>query len=240
MGSRPPIKPDGKPMWYGRRRTHKLRPTREKLVDELLPALRIATNVDHQIMMRDLFGQKPQAVHLEIGFGAGEHLSAEALAHPDISFIGCEPFINGVARLLADIAAHDIANIRLFDDDARILLDRLPEACVDKIYLLYPDPWPKTRHHRRRFVSAETLDQLAYIAKDNAEFIFASDHMGYVAWTLAELYRHSDWSWQAEGPSDWRNPPADWTPTRYETKAKKKGIKPAYLTSTRNPRDRDD
>ena len=235
MGARPPIKPDGKPMWYGRRRTHKLRPARERLVEQLLPKLRIMTSqAGPQIDLHDAFGGTSDALHLEIGFGA--HLSAEALAHPNVNFIGCEPFINGVARLLADIAEHQISNIRLFDDDARILLDRMPEASVDRIYLLYPDPWPKARHNRRRFVNSETLDQLAFIAKDGAEFIFASDHMGYVGWTLAEIYRHSKWSWLAQTPSDWRDPPANWSPTRYETKAKKKGIKPAYLTSRRNPR----
>ena len=237
MNSDTPIRPDGKPHWYGRRKTHKLRPRRQGLVDELLPKLRIADpdSVD-PIDLTAAFNNVDADVRLEIGFGAGEHLLGDAAQHPDVNFIGCEPFINGVSALLADLDAQNLTNIRLFDDDARLLLDRLPAASISRIYLLFPDPWPKSRHHRRRFVQRETLDVLARLAKDGSAFVFASDHTGYVAWALAEVLRHPDWTWTARRPNDWRTPPEGWTETRYEAKAKRKGDHPAYLTFQRRPR----
>ncbi len=226
-----------KPMFYGRRRSHKLRPGRQQLISELLPQLRICeSDKSDKIDLAASFGRETSDVRLEIGFGAGEHLSGDAHANPDIDFIGCEPFINGVAALLADVDRLDIKNVRVFDDDARLLLSRLPAACVSKIYILFPDPWPKSRHNRRRFINQETLSSLSRIAKDNAEFIFASDHMGYISWTLVETQRHADWKWTAKGPVDWRAPPKDWVPTRYEAKALRKGDKPAYLTFRRQIR----
>ncbi len=223
----PPTRPDGKPNFYGRRKTHKLRPQRQKLVDELLPALRIDAAKD--ISLSQCFGRVPTDLRLEIGFGAGEHLSGEAAAHPEVQFIGCEPFINGVAALLSDIDAAKLTNIRIFDDDARLLLARLPRGCLSKIYVLFPDPWPKSRHHRRRFVQQDTLGLLAAAAAPDAELIFASDHMGYIAWTLAEVRRHGGWRWTARRPDDWRQPPPGWIATRYERKARRKGDVPAFL-----------
>lgn len=224
-------------MWYGRRRSHKLRAGRQHLVDTLLPELLIADSGSAEpIDLGPDFGVPPRELRLEIGFGAGEHLSAEALANPDIDFIGCEPFINGVAALLADIDRLGLGNIRLFEDDVRLLLGRLPAASVSKIYMLYPDPWPKARHNRRRIFQAETLTALARIACDGAVLQFASDHMGYVAWALGEARQHPDWHWTATGPSDWRQPPDAWVSTRYEAKALRKGDKPVYLAFRRHPR----
>lgn len=232
-----PIRPDGKPHWYGRRKTHKLRPRRQQLVDDLLPKIRIADlHSSNSINIGEAFDNADAEVRLEIGFGAGEHLLGDAVQNPEINFIGCEPFINGVSALLADLDEHDVTNVRLFDDDARLLLDRMPDASISRIYLLFPDPWPKTRHHRRRFVQRETLDAFARLAKDGAEFVFASDHKGYVAWALAQVLPHSDWTWTARRPDDWRNPPEGWVETRYEAKGKRKGDYPAYLTFIRNPR----
>ncbi|WNK00156.1 tRNA (guanine(46)-N(7))-methyltransferase TrmB [Thalassospiraceae bacterium LMO-JJ14] len=234
MPKDPPKDPSGKPMWYGRRRTHKLRPGRQHLVDELLPQLLIAdASSAGPVVFEPGFGPPARELRLEIGFGAGEHLSGEAAANPDIDFIGCEPFINGLAALLADVESMGLGNIRLFDDDVRLLLERLPEASVSRIYILFPDPWPKARHNRRRIFQAETLSALARIARDDTVLLFASDHMDYVAWALGEARRHPDWSWTAQGPEDWRRPPADWVPTRYETKALAKGDKPAYLSFRR-------
>jgi tRNA (guanine-N7-)-methyltransferase len=224
-------------MWYGRRRTHKLRPGRQHLVDTLLPQLLIGNaESDAPVAFEPGFGPPARELRLEIGFGAGEHLSGEAAAHPDIDFIGCEPFINGVAALLADVDRMGLKNIRLFDDDVRLLLQRLPDACVTKIYILFPDPWPKARHNRRRIFQAETLEELARIAADGTELLFASDHMDYVAWALAEARSHGGWQWTAEGPADWRMPPAGWVPTRYEAKARAKGDTPAFLTFRRRTR----
>lgn len=237
MNNDTPIRPDGKPHWYGRRKTHKLRPRRQQLVDDLLPKLRIADS-DHSdpINIGAAFDNAGADVRLEIGFGAGEHLLGDAMHNPDINFIGCEPFINGVSALLADLDEQDVTNVRLFDDDARLLLDRLLDASISRIYLLFPDPWPKLRHHRRRFIQRETLDTLARLAEDGSEFVFASDHKGYVAWTLAQVLPHPDWTWAARRPDDWRNPPEGWVETRYEAKGKRKGDYPAYLTFQRNPR----
>lgn len=223
-----------KPMFYGRRRSHKLRPGRQQLISELLPKIRICALGDtQQINIAEAFGRGGKDVRLEIGFGAGEHLSGDAHANPEIDFIGCEPFINGVATLLSDVERLDLKNVRVFDDDARLLLTRLPDACISKIYILFPDPWPKSRHNRRRFINQETLSSLARVAKDNAEFVFASDHMGYIAWTLIEAQQHAAWNWMAKVPDDWRRQPDDWVPTRYEAKAIRKGDKPAYLTFRR-------
>jgi len=221
-------------MWYGRRRTHKLRPGRQHLVDDLLPKLLIADASDTApVALPPDFGPPDRELRLEIGFGAGEHLSGEATANPGIDYIGCEPFINGMAALLADVERLSLDNVRLFDDDVRLLLGRLPEASISTIYILFPDPWPKARHNRRRIFQADTLDALARIACDGATLLFASDHMDYVAWALAEAGRHADWQWTARTPADWRVPPDGWVPTRYETKAIAKGDKPAYLTFRR-------
>ncbi|MGJ3260381.1 MAG: tRNA (guanine(46)-N(7))-methyltransferase TrmB [Rhodospirillales bacterium] len=224
-------------MWYGRRRTHKLRPGRQHLVDTLLPELLIA---DHDgeapVAFPSGFGPPARELRLEIGFGAGEHLSGEAAANPDVDFIGCEPFINGVAALLADIDRLGLGNIRVFDDDVRLLLQRLPDASVSVIYILFPDPWPKARHNRRRIFQYEMLETLSRIARDGAQLLFASDHMDYVAWALAEARRHPDWAWTARSAADWRAPPEGWIPTRYETKAVRKGDRPAYLSFRRSVR----
>ena len=221
-------------MWYGRRRTHKLRPGRQQLVDTLLPKLLVADRAGNApVAFPPGFGPPARELRLEIGFGAGEHLSGEAAANPDVDFIGCEPFINGVAALLADIDGLGLGNIRIFDDDVRLLLQRLPAASVSVIYILFPDPWPKARHNRRRIFQFETLEALSRIARDDALLLFASDHMDYVAWALAEARRHTDWTWTARTAADWRTPPEDSIPTRYETKAIRKGDMPAYLAFRR-------
>jgi tRNA (guanine-N7-)-methyltransferase len=211
---------DNQPRFYGRRRGKKLRPGRAALVDELLPKLRVPGSAEaaETVDPAELLDPRPKQVWLEIGFGAGEHLAAQAAAHPDFGFIGCEPFVNGVATLLSQIAAQDLSNIRLHDDDARLLLPRIKAASVDRVYLLYSDPWPKTRHWNRRFVQTETLDQLARILRPGGVFRFATDHMGHARWALGLAANHPDFQWTARGPADWRNRWADGYPTRYEEK----------------------
>ena len=227
--------------FYGRRRGHKLRPGRQSLVDELLPQIRVAPPSDGGALdPAALFPPEIADLWLEIGFGAGEHLAAQAEAHPDIGFIGCEPFLNGVSSLLRHIDARGLDNIRIRDDDARPLLAVLPEACIGRAFTLFLDPWPKKRHNRRRFVGPENLDVLARLLKDGAELRFASDHMDYVRWALFHLSRHPDFVWTARRPQDWRDRPRDGFATRYETKALGKGLTCAYLTFRRLPRCRGD
>lgn len=178
----------------------------------------------------------PEQVWLEIGFGGGEHLVAQAQAHPTIGFIGCEPFLNGVAKVLSEINDNGLHNIRLCDDDARPLLDRLPEASVDRAFVLFSDPWPKKRHHKRRFFVKENLDRLARVLKDGAELRIASDHMEFLGWSLERLLAHTGLQWAARSADDWRFPPKDWVRTRYEEKALDRGERPAYLIFNRCPR----
>ena len=223
------------PRFYGRRRGRPLRAGRRELLEQLLPHLSVEPG-DAPVDLDTLFGRRYAAYELEIGFGAGEHLAAQAAANPDRGFVGCEAFINGVARLLAHIEDGNIGNIRIWPDDARPLFARLPEAAFSRIHLLFPDPWPKARHAARRMISPEVLDVFARLLADGGELRVASDDQGYIRWTLRHLLTHPDFSWTAAGPNDWRRRPADWPPTRYEEKAVGKGIRPAYLRFRRRPR----
>lgn len=225
-----------RPQFYGRRHGHKLRPARRKLVRDLLPLVRVAVPEDAaEIDLKELFGGPKDDIRLELGFGAGEHLAAQAMKNPGVGFIGCEPFVNGVAACLAAIEKDSLSNVRLFDDDARLLFPALPDRCLGRVYVLFSDPWPKKRHHRRRLIGGQTLDQLARLMKAGAELIFASDHMDYVAWTLGRFRRHPAFAWTARRPRDWRHPPEAWAATRYEAKALKSGAAPAYLVFKRLP-----
>lgn len=201
----------------------------------MLPRLRIpceASCIDPSA----LFDPPVRDVWLEIGFGTGEHLVAQAAAHGDVGLIGCEPFVNGVAALLAHIDADGLTNVRVFDDDARLLLERLAEASLGRVFMLFPDPWPKKRHHKRRLVGPAGLDSLAKVMRDGAELRFASDHMGYVRWTLDHVLGHGAFAWTARHAGDWRAPPADGFATRYEAKARARGEACVYLAFRRRPR----
>ncbi len=197
---------------------------------DLLPAIQITQEDD--ALLRDptrLFAPPPEHMALEIGFGGGEHLARLARERPHWGFIGCEPFVNGVAKLLAAIEENNLANIRIWDADARDLLPLPGSETLDAVYLLYPDPWPKKRHHKRRFVQLETLAQIHRLLKPGGEFLFASDIADYVAWTLRKVRAHGGFCWTAERADDWRCPPPGWQPTRYEAKALRAGRRPAYL-----------
>ena len=170
---------------------------------------------------------------LEIGFGGGEHLAARARAHRDIGFIGCEPFVNGIAKLLAVIERDDLRSIRIWDAEATELLDRLPSGAIAGAYLLYPDPWPKRRHRKRRFVSDENLQRLARVMTPGAELRFATDIDDYAGWALARVLRSGVFRWTAERPDEWRQPWPGWPGTRYEAKALREGRRPVYLTFER-------
>ena len=201
----------------------------------MLPKLQIVLP-NGQLSLDDLFLQKKITFWLEIGFGGGEHLAAQAKAHPAVGFIGCEPFVNGVARLLANIEQENLTNIRLFSDDARPLMDCIEDSKISRAFLLFPDPWPKKRHAGRRFINPENLDTLSRILCDGAEVRVASDEMGYIRWTLKHFRGHPDFEWMAEGAKDWRERPKDWPPTRYESKALALGRPCIYLQFRRRER----
>ena len=208
--------------FYGRRKGVKLSSRQNRLLDELLPKVRLDLNtVNPLVEARD--------VRLEIGFGGGEHLASQALNNPEDLFIGAEPFINGIAKLLAAIEENNIGNILVFDGDARLLLEALAPSSLSQIFLLYPDPWPKTRHLRRRFVSADTVAHFHRILKPGKIFRFASDIEDYVEWTVKTVAVHGGFQLQGTTLADWRQPPDDWYVTRYEKKALREGRTPAYL-----------
>lgn len=205
------------------------------MFEELLPELRVDLSCGGFDPAR-LFRFPVDDIWLEVGFGGGEHLAAQALAHPTIGMLGCEPFVNGIGRLLGEISRADIRNIRIHPDDARDLIDRLPDASVGRVFVLFADPWPKRRHWRRRFIGPDSLAGLARIMKDGAELRLASDRATLVRWMLRHLGDHGDFEWTARGPADWRVRPGDWPPSRYEEKALSRGETCTYLTFRRRPR----
>jgi tRNA (guanine-N7-)-methyltransferase len=200
------------------------------LVRTLLPRLRI----DPREPLR-AFDAPVSELRLEIGFGGGEHLAAQARTHPGIGFIGCEPFVNGVAKLLAVVDREGLCNIRIWDADATELIGLLPPGSLGGVDLLYPDPWPKRRHRKRRFVSDDGLAALARVMAPGALFRFTTDIDDYAGWALARALRSRALAWTAERPDDWRQPWPGWPGTRYEAKAAKEGRRPAYLTFQRLP-----
>ena len=201
---------------------------------DLLPTI----SIDDTKPVRDQFPQDIQALWLEIGFGGGEHLTAQAQANPGIGLVGCEPFIDGVAKLLAQIQGAGVENVRVYGDDARKIFPHIKDGELERVFVLFPDPWRKSRHHKRRFIQPQILDEFARMLEDGGELRVASDHMGYVRWTLGHVMRHPDFEWTAEGPRDWRDPPADWIRTRYEEKALGKGDTCVYLRFRRRTRDK--
>jgi len=217
---------------HGRRVGKPLRPGISALVEEALPRLKIPLDKP-PMTPGDLFAPSRREVWLEIGFGGGEHLAHLAARHPEIGFIGCEPFINGMAKLLRRIDRDGLSNIRIHDDDARDLLDALPDGCITRIFLLYPDPWPKRRHHKRRFIQPGVLDMLARVMTSGAELHIATDIPDYVTWILYHLQESRYFDWAVACAGDWRQPFPDWPGTRYEAKALREGRKPVYLTFKR-------
>ncbi len=240
---------------YGRRKGPKLSAHQTQLVETLLPKLALTPESGRD--PRGYFDDNVKDVWLEVGFGGGEHLLWQAQHHADIGMIGAEPYLNGIAKLLSSLAPaggcratakhgrgegavqtetpphpsplplRGRGNIRIYTGDARDIIDALPDASLGRVFILFPDPWPKTRHHKRRFVQIELLDALARVMKPKAELRFASDDAPYMEWTLERLMAHPAFAWTARGPSDWLTRPEDWPPTRYEAKALHG--KPAYL-----------
>jgi tRNA (guanine-N7-)-methyltransferase len=203
--------------FYGRRKGHALRRHHLQLMDALLPKLRVD--------LADPLKGTAAPRWLEVGFGGGEHLAHQAEIHSQVAMIGAEPFVNGVAKLLALVEAKHLDNVCVFDGDARDLLAALPDGSFERIYLLYPDPWPKARHNRRRFVSPQTLAQFHRILMPGGLFLFASDIADYVAWTREHVGQHGGFATVSDSPE----PFPDWIETRYEAKARREGRTPAYL-----------
>lgn len=210
---------------HGRRRSRRLRPRRRALLAALLPEIEIRLPESGRIAdPRAAFGFPPGApLWLEIGFGAGEHLAWRAARHRGAGHVGCEAFVDGVAALLARVEAEGLRNVRVFPDDARRLVAALPDSCLARVFALFPDPWPKTRHRKRRLLSAAFVDELARVMAPGAELHFATDHRGYLRWAFARLVPHRAFAWRARGPEDWRRRPAGWPETRYEAKARAAG-----------------
>lgn len=213
---------------YGRRKGRPLRANQKAALEKLLPRLRL----DLERLpgdLRELFEPPSKEVWLEIGFGGGEHCAWQAAQNPQVGLIGAEFFINGVASLLKQIDEQGAENLRLHEGDARDLLAALPPASLDRVFILFPDPWPKARHHKRRIISRRTLDRLAELMKPGAELRVATDDPSYRLWILERVTDHPWFDWTATAPQDWRERPADWPPTRYEQKALEQGRKPVYL-----------
>lgn len=216
---------------WGRRQGPKLRPGRRSLLDERLPEVGVTLPDDGgRLDPAALFGDgRSRPVWLEIGFGGGEHLAWQAAANPGVGLIGVEPFVNGVARLLSLLEAERLDNVRILMDDARLLLEALPDASVNRAFVLFPDPWPKLRHHKRRIVNRGTAAELARVLEPGAELRVATDDPDYARWILEALLAEPRLAWTAERAADWRGRPADWPATRYEEKALAAGRRPTFL-----------
>jgi tRNA (guanine-N7-)-methyltransferase len=220
--------------FFGRRKGHPLRARQAELFGSLLPRLAVDLSGPAPNDLAGLFPQPVDHVRLEIGFGSAEHMIAEAQARPRVGFIGCEPFVNGMAKALIAIDEHGLTNIRLYHGDAVELLRWLPPQSLARIDLLYPDPWPKRRHWKRRLVSDANVAAFARVLRPGSEFRFATDWANYAEWTLLRLLRSRDFAWTAERADDWRKPWAGFSGTRYEAKAKREGRAPTYLIFRRN------
>lgn len=215
---------------FGRRRGRGPSPRQRRLLDETLP--RVAIEPADQAGITALLSNSPET-WLEIGFGGGEHLLWQASQNPGIAIIGCEPFEGGVVKVLSAIEEHSLNNIRVVPDDARPLLRVLPSSSIGRLFILFPDPWPKRKHVKRRLVARPLLDQLARVMRPGAELRLATDIGDYARTMLNELMGHTSFRWTAQRPADWRQRPSDWPETRYERKAMREGRRGYFLRFTR-------
>lgn len=216
--------------FFGRRKGKRLRDEQAGRMEHILPRLKV--DVSAPIAPASLFPAADE-YWLEIGFGGGEHLAHMAATHPQAGIIGCEPFVNGVAKLLAEVEERQLTNVRVHDANASDVLAKLPAASLSRVYLLYPDPWPKRRQRKRRFVSDKSLKAIARVLKPGGVFRFASDIDDYCGWVLQRIARSPDFNWTAETARDWTEPYEGWPGTRYEAKAIREGRVPSYLTFIR-------
>ena len=216
---------------YGRRQGHALRAGQAALVEELLP--RLALPESGELDSRALFGDD-RPLQLEIGFGAGEHLAAQAEAAPGTGFIGCEPFLNGVVGALGHVRDRALSNVRIHMGDALEAVERLPNESLERVYLLHPDPWPKARHAKRRMMNHGPLDLIARKLKPGAEFRLGTDDPTYCRWAMMIMDQRRDFSWTAATAADFLERPADWPETRYERKARRQGHEVWYFRYIRD------
>ena len=208
MESHPPLRS------FGRLKSRPIKPRQAALMDSLLPSIRAPLeDFDPKTLAPDA-----REVWLEIGFGGGEHMAAQAARSPDTLIIGAEPFLNGVASALRHVEEAGLRNVRMHDNDVRELMARMPDACLDRVFVLFPDPWPKARHNKRRLIQAETITELARLLKPGGRLRFATDWADYADWTLERVLAGGQFVWPAGRADDWRVPPADHFTTRYEEK----------------------
>lgn len=228
--------------FYGRRKGRTIRKAKTTLLDAFLPELKIT---DDTIFEKSkLFGTEVEKICLEIGFGDGQHLAGQAKNNPRTGFIGAEVFQNGVANLLSlitgikegsnlpdtiNLEEGRVDNIRVFDDDMRILFAKIPDSFLDRVFLLFPDPWPKKRHATRRFINPDNLKEIARVLKTGGILRVATDHKVYKGWTLRRLNEDSNFKWTAKCSNDWKQEPSDWVRTKYQMKAIREGRKPVFL-----------
>lgn len=224
------------PRFHGRRSGRQLRTGQKALVRDLLPKISIIVPppptpppTPSPTPPQVFFDQRYDAYWLEIGFGGGEHLAAQAMANPNVGILGAEPFINGVVTLLREVDQNALNNVRVLANDVRPLLECLPDGGLERIFVLFPDPWPKTRHHARRIINPASVAVFHRLLSATGELRIATDHRGYLSWILRHVLNHAGWKWCAESPDDWRRRPADWPPTRYEQKAIANGDAPSFL-----------
>jgi tRNA (guanine-N7-)-methyltransferase len=217
---------------FSRRIGKALRPFQKQLVAELLPQVAITLPTEGLLDIATLFPTPKTALWMEIGFGSGEHLAMQAAQHPTTGIIGCEPYINGVVQLLKHIHAEKPGNIRLWADDAIEVLERLPDQLLERVFILFPDPWPKLRHHKRRIISGTMLDLLARKLQHGGELRLATDHVEYAEWMKEHLSRHKEFDALTE---DTATPPSGWIKTRYQEKAEAEGRPPIFFRYARRP-----
>lgn len=235
-----------KPKFYGRRQGRKIRKAKTSLLDKFLPSVEINKNTVFKA--EELFSTPVSQIYLEIGFGNGEHLAGQALKNPQIGFIGAEVFKNGVANLLTLITGikegtdipdtfkllpERVDNIRVFSDDMRLLFAQIPDNFIDKLFVLFPDPWPKKRHESRRFINQENLKEISRVLKPNGILRVATDHKIYKGWALRQICAHPDFAWTATCGNDWKHEPADWVQTKYQRKAIAEGRRAVFLDFVR-------